>query len=399
MMQPAEDTDTLTFPEPGLVIQTVSDERTFLALKPAWNKLVEEAEIDHPFLNHEWVDAWWQSFGAGKKLHILVVKAGERLVAIAPLMLGEGRMYGIKVRKLQFIANVHTPRFDLIIAGRRTAVYRAIWSHLSSLTDLWDVIEWSQIVFDSMTLRELPELAAGERFLTGLWHSEDCPYVNFAGGWTALLQSLSHNHRSQMRKRLRRLRRVGAVRLEIVASGDDLNRDVEDGLAIEAAAWKAQAGTAILCRPELIQFYRRTAEQTARLGTLRLIFLNVAGSRIAFAFALCDKNKIYVLKAGYRPEYAAYSPYLLLCFLLFEDACARGLKEYEFLGGSDSWKLRWTDKTKPQYWLYIFPRRPRTSLIHAVKFRALARLRRKRLTKNRSGGAAFHNRRRLASLL
>jgi hypothetical protein len=65
--------------------------------------------------------------------------------------------------------------------------------------------------------------------------------------------------------------------------------------------------------------------------------------------------------------------------LLFQEACQRGISEYEFLGGSDAWKLRWADKTKSQYWAYIMPRKLRTSLIHTVKFGALPSLRKRRL--------------------
>jgi CelD/BcsL family acetyltransferase involved in cellulose biosynthesis len=332
------------------------------------------------------VGAWWQSFGAGKKLHVLVVKTGDRPVAIAPLMMAEGRMYGIKVRKLQFIANVHTPRFDLIVAGRLPEAYRAIWNHLAAEADRWDVLEWSQILFDSKTLEEVPRLAAADRFSTGAWHSEDCPCVEFAGGWNAMLKRLSHNHRAQMGKRLRRLGRTGPVRLEVIAARDDVIEAVEDGLRIEAAAWKARAGTAILCRPELTRFYRQIADEGARLGILRLIFLNVGGNRIAFAFALCHKNKLYVLKSGYRPEHAAYSPYLLLCFLLFRQAAENGLAEYEFLGAGDAWKLRWTQKIKPQYWLYVFSRKLRARAIHAVKFTALPVVRRRLGPLARSAG-------------
>jgi CelD/BcsL family acetyltransferase involved in cellulose biosynthesis len=365
--------------EPKIKAEVVTDEARFLELATLWNCLVEEANIDHPFSSHEWVRSWWQCFGAGKRLHILVIKAGDRPIAIAPLMLSVGRMYGLKVRKIGFMANVHTPRFDLIIADRRREVYRIIWEHLLKCADLWDVVELMQVIFDSPTLKELTRLAAKDNFLTGIWHSEDCPYVEFAQGWRTLLRSLSHNHRSQMGKRLRRLRRIGVVRLEVIAKPDNLQQVLEEGLSIEAAAWKAKAGTAIVCRPELVCFYRQVADETERLGTLRLVFLKVGATRIAFAYALFHKNKIYVLKAGYRPEYAAYSPYLLLCHLLFQEACERGVAEYEFLGGSDAWKLRWADKTKSQYWVYIMQRKLRTSIIHAVKFGALPSLRRRRL--------------------
>lgn len=362
-----------------ITIETVTDTRHFVELLPVWNRLVEEAKIDHPFASHEWLQSWWKCFGDGNTLHILVIKAGDRPIAIAPLMLSVGRMYGVKVRKIGFIANVHTPRFDFIIADRPRIVYQAIWQHLLKSADLWDVVELIQVPFDSTTLKELLRLAAKDNYLTGIWHSEDCPCVDFGQGWSALLSSLSHNHRSQMGKRLRRLRRTGPVNLEVLSNPENLQDALDEGLGIEAAAWKMRAGTAIICHPELVCFYREIAETTSKLGILRLIFLKVAETRIAFAYALFHKNKIYVLKAGYRPEYAAYSPYLLLCHLLFQEACEHGMSEYEFLGGSDAWKLRWADKTKSQYWAYIMPRKLRTSLIHAVKFGALPSLRKRRL--------------------
>ena len=361
-----------------ITIETVTDERRFVELRPVWNRLVEEANIDHPFARHEWLHSWWKCFGAGNKLHILVISAGDRPIAIAPLMLSMGRMYGVKVRKIGFMANVHTPRFDFIIADQPRVVYQTIWQHLLKSAD-WDVVELIQVLCDSMTLRELPRLAAKDNYLTGIWHSEDCPYVDFSQGWNALLRNLSHNHRSQMGKRLRRLGRVGPVDLEVFSGPENLQQLLDEGLGIEAAAWKLRAGTAIVCHADLICFYRDVAEALSKLGILRLIFLKVGETRIAFAYALFHKNKIYVLKAGYRPEYAPYSPYLLLCHLLFQEACERGISEYEFLGGSDAWKLHWADKTRSQYWAYIMPRKLRMSVIHTVKFGALPSLRKRRL--------------------
>src|SRR5687767_5312751 len=117
---------------PGeLQVETISDFHKFLELEPIWNALIEEAEIGHPFLNHEWVKAWWESFGTGKELHILLVRSGGEPVAIAPLMLTRSHMYGVKVRRLEFIYNVHTPRFDFIIARRHDDVYRALWNYFA----------------------------------------------------------------------------------------------------------------------------------------------------------------------------------------------------------------------------------------------------------------------------
>ncbi len=360
---------------PEFTVEVVSREESFLALGPIWNRLVDESAIDHPFLSHEWTLAWWQAFGAGKELRVLVVKLGAKVVAIAPLMLTRGRLYGLKFRKLEFLSNVHSPRCDFIIAHYPDEAYEALRKWLAGHRKQWDVLQLCHLPSSSRTLEELPRMAAAGRFLTGTWHSEDSPYVEFGDGWSAYSKRLSSHHRSQMRYDLKKLGRLGAVELELV-SRNDITDALQDGFRIEAAAWKAKAGTAILCRRDLLQFYTRIAEEFGRLGILHLMFLKLGGKRIAFAYGLCYKNKLYVLKTGYQPEYAPYSPYQLLCYLLFQDACERAIDEYEFLGSDTSWKRHWTKKTKPHDWLYVLPMRFRTLIVHSVKFRVIRTLQR-----------------------
>ncbi len=108
-------------------VDPVTDYQGFLDLEPLWSRLVDEAGTDHPFLRHEWVRAWWECFGAGRELHVLVVKAGSEPVAIAPLMLSKRRLYGSQVRHMEFIWSVYAERFDVIVGPRRPKdAYRAI---------------------------------------------------------------------------------------------------------------------------------------------------------------------------------------------------------------------------------------------------------------------------------
>ena len=86
---------------PGEIrVQTISDYQALLDLEPTWNEVAEAAGLDHPFLEYAWVRTWWECFGAGSALHILVLKDAEQTVAIAPLILTPIRMWGIRVRRL-----------------------------------------------------------------------------------------------------------------------------------------------------------------------------------------------------------------------------------------------------------------------------------------------------------
>lgn len=360
-------------------VETVSDYGSFLELELVWNKLVEDAGIDHPFVSHEWIRTWWECFGAGKELHILVVKAGKEAIAIAPLALSHGRMYGLKVRRLESIYNAHMPRFDFIVARWQKEAYHAIWNYLLKERARWDVLEVRELPAGSSTLEELPRLAAGSGFLMGLSRSAYSPYLPLVGTWDNYLNSLASKHRSNLRSRLRRLSRLGQIELEVISSGRQVESALEEGLRIEAAAWKGEAGTAIRSRPELGLFYTRLGERAAQRGWLRLHFLTVNGCKIAFGYSLCYKNKLYLLKDGYDPQYSSYSPFNLLCYMVLRDAFERGLAEFDFLGANEEWKLNWTSETRPHYWHFVLPNHLRTRLLHWGKFQLVPSLKRHRL--------------------
>ncbi|MBI4169882.1 MAG: GNAT family N-acetyltransferase [Acidobacteria bacterium] len=361
-------------PPPACRVDVVTGERAFLDLEPAWDGLVRMAGLDHPFLSHAWVRSWWDSFGAGRTLYVLLVRAGAELVALAPLMLDRARMYGLPQRRIGSLCNDHTPRFDLAVAGRQDEACRAIWSHLKAQSDDWDLLELRQLPEGSTALERLARFAEADRFLVGSWRASDSPYVPLREGWERYFMTLSHNHRAKLRKRLRRLERQGSVALETIESEAGLERALDDGWRLEACGWKNRAGTAILRSDTLLRFYACLARHAARAGMLRLFFLTVGGARIAFAYALSHANKLYVLKSGYDIAYAGYSPYNLLTCLILEDCCRRGLEEYDFLGGNDEWKLHWTGKVRPHDWLYVFPDRVMARFLHGIKFRVVPRL-------------------------
>ena len=111
---------------PGLRVETVADVGSFLAPETPWNLLLREAGLPYPFLRHEWVRTWWECFGGDRQLRILLVKDGGQIIGLAPLMLGPAALYGIQLRRLEFLANIHTRVCDVVVGRRPQEAYRAI---------------------------------------------------------------------------------------------------------------------------------------------------------------------------------------------------------------------------------------------------------------------------------
>jgi CelD/BcsL family acetyltransferase involved in cellulose biosynthesis len=365
-------------PAPALQVETVSDLPALVALGPAWDRLLEAAGIDHPFLTHEWMVSFWECFAAGSELHVVVVRDGGEVVAVAPFMAAPATFYGLKVRRLQLISNVHVQRADFIVAAGAERAYAAIWDHLERQRPRWDVLVLPQLPAGSATLERLPRLARARGARCGTWLSTRSPWVRLNGTWEGYLAGRPRKHRSNLRNRMKRLGQLGPVELEIVTGGPQLEEAVDAGLDLEAAGWKGQAGTAIRCTPERHRFYMRLAARAAERGWLRLQFLRAGGRRIAFGYALCFGGTLYLLKPGYDPAYAAYSPSNLLCAMVLQDAFASGLRAYDLLGDDDAWKLDWTEEVRPHSWLFVFARGPRGRLLHWLKFVVAPRVRRAR---------------------
>jgi CelD/BcsL family acetyltransferase involved in cellulose biosynthesis len=358
----------LTVPAPRLHARVISTFTEFLALELVWNRLVEQAAISHPFLEHPWIRTWWECFGEDSKLHIIVITEGERPIAIAPLAITPIRMFGLKLRRLGFLYNSHVPRADFIVGERAEEVYATIWHHLRSAKD-WDLIQLCQLTEESETLVRMQQLAGANNFPTGLWKSGASPRVQLDEGWESYHQGLATKHRSNLRNRFKRLDQIGTVALDTVSGGERRAESLEQGLRLEAAAWKGANGTAIFSDPNIARFYELFSERAAARGWLRLNFLRAADKAVAFDYSLVYQNRIFLLKLGYDPDFSAYSPSNLLLATALKNAFDQGLTEYDFLGEEAEWKRCWTTDTRSNFWLYIFSSSLKGRFVHFLKFR------------------------------
>ena len=348
-------------------VDVITDYRAFVELESAWNDAVERAGIPHPFLRHEWVRTWWDAFGAGAALHILVVRAHGRITAIAPLMSDTTTIHGVPVRRIRFIQNDHTPRTDFIIAGDPDSSYRALWGELRRLRT-WDVLQLSQLEHTSPTQPAIEALAAADGCRTGIWKSGDSPFLTLGGSWNAYFESLPAKFRSNLRNRLSRLVKLGEPSLERLTDCNAILAAREDAWRLESSGWKKESGTAITSDPAVARFYASLIERGTAAGWLHLLFLRAGDRRIATAYGATYDGRLMLFKTGYDPAYATCSPFKLLTYFALQDACARGLVELDFLGDAEPWKLEWTSSVRSHDWLYVFSTGIRAQLLHRLKF-------------------------------
>lgn len=352
----------------SLRVEVVTTLDGLIRIGPAWDHVVDQAGITHPFLSHDWVRSWWEAFGARRVLKVLLIKDQDELIGIAPLMISRTAFYGLPVRELGFIYNDHTPRFDFIVLRDQAAVYDAISQHLKERRKEWDVMKLCQLVSDSPTLAEVARVWEESNYRVGLWPSTSSPYLTVSGAFDDHFASLPRGVRTNLKRRLKRLEEHGPVEFERVSDPAEIDVALAEAFQMEAGTWKGAEGTAMDCRPEVKKFYTLLAHRAARNGTLYLTFLRLNGARIAFDLSVIYKDRLFKLKPGYSMEYHACSPGAQLTALTIRDAFERGLTEVDFLGDADLWKLAWTRTTRQNNWVYLFPPTILGRLLHFAKF-------------------------------
>ena len=359
----------------GLTVETVTDEQTFLRLQGEWDDAVDRAQIGHPFLCHDWIRTWWECFGEGAELHVIVVRAGGQIVAIAPLLFERTRMYGMPVRRLRLMQNDHSPRADFIVADYASQAYHAIWTALFDERHNWDVMLLSQLPPQTVTVQFVKGLASADGCATGIWRGGSSPYLPIAGTEGDYFAGLSAKFRQNLRNRMTRLTRVGKPALEIV-SDTSLSEAVGDAIRLEESGWKRDAGTAISTDLKIRQFYMRLAARMADRGWLRLMFLNVSGRRIATSYSIEHDRRLFLCKTGYDPEYNTCSPFKLLMHFIVRYAYAEGATEIDLLGDTEPWKEEWTEASRQHNWLFVFSNTNRARLLYPLKFQLVPAVKR-----------------------
>ncbi len=336
----------------------------------------EQCKVQNPFLSCDWFATWWRAFGNHRMLYLVTARQQGHLRAVLPLMKELTWRHGIPLRRLAAIGNDHTPSFDLVRAGDDGDLHRAIWNHLMTLQDQWDVLDFSRLNVDSITTDCFVRLAEEQGVQYSLWpRAPRSPWIDIQPSWDDYLDLRSAGFRKSLRRKMRRLTAQGRVGLETLAGREGLDQGLADGLYIEAEGWKGSNKTAILSQPLVTDFYTELAEIMADRGQLRLHFLILDDVRIAFDYSIISNRCLYSLKAGHSSTHARFSPGTLLLGLILQRAHEEGLVGMDLLGDSDEFKLHWTDATRRHQWLHCYSDSMRGRLLHIIKCRLLPTIR------------------------
>ncbi len=339
----------------SLHLEAVESLAALEAISKAWAELDEETWPRVPFTGPRWNRLWWKHFAESRttvadQLHSFVVFEGERLLAVAPMMLTERPAVGpLRTRHLQYFGadpNVTEIRGPCCRREDEGRVMEALLSHLEARRQEWD---WAGL---GGFVEQGPAYQALSR-RTGVHWARQVPdfLIQPGSDWEAYKTALPRNVKESLRKCYASLKRDRlSFELKVAEQPAEVAEALETFLRLHSARAEApitprhaDVFAPAPARAFLKEYVSRATEaQEAKVFTL-LVEGEAVASRIGFVLG----DSLYLYFTGYLPRMSDYSVMTTCTVEAIKWAIGKGLKTINLSPGRDQSKTRWRPTEVP----------------------------------------------------
>jgi CelD/BcsL family acetyltransferase involved in cellulose biosynthesis len=337
-------------------VEKVTTRQGLEQLEKDWNLVLRESASDNLMLTWEWMANWWDVFGQGRELHILLVRDGERVIGIAPLLMRVVRHCGVLLyRRLEFLASgedeadeICSEYLDFIIKkGSEPEVLGAIFEYLLKHERSWDEILLSDIPQESPNLPLLEKLCGAYGIRQCITRRQTAVYLSLPSDWESFFNGL----RSNLRRKIRRDRRavkLNGGKLHVIDQLEELEEHFEFLIRLHQSRWTSRGKPGVFASEKFTRFHRSVAPKLLSKGWLKLFVLSLSAKPISALYNFTYNNRMHYYQGGFiREGNLISSPGVLIHSYAIEKAIEEGFSEYDFMKGEvGSYKTNWGGQTR-----------------------------------------------------
>jgi CelD/BcsL family acetyltransferase involved in cellulose biosynthesis len=317
----------------------------------AWDELWQRSPSRLPCQQAAGIRLWCDRFAPETELIALTVQQGSQWLAALPLLCrrkGPFRWY-------QLPNDCTVASGDLLVdPTHRQAAIECLADGLASMPR--SIVALEGIEIETPRWQQLIAALQSRGVTMHQSRGHDVGVVDVLHDWDAYEQSWSRNHRSALKRSLKKLNSEGnvVVRRVRTAPDDELETMLETCFAIENRSWKGTDGTSILQSPGLRDYYHREAKLMRQWGMLDLWLLEVNGETIAFEYCHFAKGVCLSHKISFDPQWDRFSPgRLLRYFQLQQYHDDPSCRELDTLGVLCEAKAKWITRRYRSARLYV----------------------------------------------
>lgn len=327
-------------------VDIIDQPHEFFELKREWDGLLSRSSTQSIFLTQEWLTTWWKHMGYNDRLMLVLVRHGNRLIAIAPLSVSIWEGF----RHLGFVGNGTADYEDFIIddAYDRDHAIASIFNTVLK-TGSWDFFQFHRWRADS------PNYQAVVHYLNAIpslrWSTTQlsvAPFISIQSTWDDFLKSLSQNLRQGTARRLRRLAEdYQSIEFRQPRDHRDVDAFFDALVRLSTLRYgRARGDFTVLEHPALCAFYRSVTHQLFDAGFLDLPVLVVDDQIAAIQLNARYAGVHYGVLPAFDESFARYAVSRILFHHTLEQCFDSNCSEFDFLIGDEPYKL---DYTKDYY--------------------------------------------------
>jgi len=343
------------------VLEIINTEKRFEEIREEWMELLAHSSSDCVFLTWEWLYTWWKHLAAGRKLHVLVIRSGARVIAIAPLASSSTKLIRLAhIRALEFLGTGSVGSDYLDIIARRGNEDEAMDILVDYLLREKFVLDLKQVLKNrSMALQLIARLQQ-EGWNRSEKNTNICPFIDLAGQtWESFQGGLGPKHRYNFNRRLKNLYRDFDAGFECVVSEHQRSAALVTLVALHNKRMQERGGSDGLHSSELVGFHEEFTRLALAQGWLRLFVLTLNDYKAAALYGLMYRNKFYFYQSGFDPRYSPHSVGLVTMGLAIKAAIEDGAEEFDLLHGDEKYKSLWTKNQRDLVRIELYPPTPR----------------------------------------
>ena len=313
-------------------------------LAAAWNAVVDRCPSASVFQTFEWHRCWWDAFGGDSELFIVLAFSGNRLVGIAPMMIGRADRFAPRGRVIQFIgaANHVSDYCDFIVDSSCPAALDALLGALCERRNAARAIQLAHFRNDSPHFRPTLEHLRC-RGMRARCDVQDLAPARILGDADADRKVAG---KTSLRRHTRHFEKSGTLRFHRCATADETLRWLDEFFDQHKARRALTKAPSLLHEPKQREFYVCLVRMLAPRGWLRFDVVLFDDAPIAFHLGFEFRGCFIWYKPTFDARLAAKSPGEVLLKFLLDDAIDRGLKEFDFTVGDEPFKLRFANATR-----------------------------------------------------
>lgn len=309
-----------------------------------WNDLLGMSRDNHIFQTREWLETWWTHFGENRELLLLAVEDKNEILALAPLMKSTYKLFGVKLRMIEFIGTPASDYQSLILAAESQICARMILDYIKHKS--WDCIELKNIPESSETAKEL-QADPGNSLSLKEREMDVCSFIILPNTFEEYFQKLHRKRRQTFRRDERNLKSKHEVEYASFGNmGLTLEKAMETFFNLHQLRWESRGSQGLFADKKSRDFHMDIARRFRDKGWLRLEFLNIDDEPVSTDYCFEYGLKMYGYLNGFDPRYSDYGVGNVSLLHCIENSIKRGLREFDMLRGDHSYKESWSCQTR-----------------------------------------------------